>query len=257
MGEHNPKKLKEIIHEAFSVSEDTASADEIRTRLKDGGKVTGTNLCMMTCANIIACVGLNAGSMVTCIGAMLLEPLMGTILLISLCMVTADKQGIKTSSLGVLFQIAACLIASTLYFIITPVREPTEEMLAFAQPTMFEVIVAFVGGIAGIIGQTRKDKVNTIVPGVAIATALMLPLCTCGYAIAHLDERMIVGSLYMFIVNFYFIILGSFLVLNLFNLPKKEEMTEKEWKRSRTIMILNSLIVIIPAILFSLYRLLH
>ena len=99
---------------------------------------------------------------------------------------------------------------------------------------MYEVLVAFIGGMAGAIGYTREEKGNTIIPGVAIATALMLPLCTCGYAIAHLDEKMIVGSLYMFIVNFYFIILGSFIVLNLFNIPKLKEITEKERKRKMT-----------------------
>lgn len=257
MKEKQSKSLKKIISEAFSIKEDTASESEIRARLQDGGKVTGTNLCMMTCANIIACVGLNAGSMVTCIGAMLLEPLMGSVLLISYGMVSADREGIKASGLGLLFQIAACLIASTLFFIITPVREATDELLSFAQPTMFEVIVAFVGGIAGIIGQTQKEKANTIVPGVAIATALMLPLCTCGYAIAHLDCRMLTGAMYNFIVNFYFIILGSFIVLSLFNISKVREMTREERIRGRLIMILNMIIIIVPAILVSLYRLLH
>ena len=114
--------------------------------------------------------------MVTCVGAMLLEPLMGTILLITHSMVSADKQNLKSSGLGFLFQIAACLIASTLYFFVTPVKAPTEEILSFAQPTLFEVMAAFVGGIAGVIGYTRKDRINTIIPGVAIATALMLPL---------------------------------------------------------------------------------
>lgn len=257
MDKQNPKNLKTMIREAFSVKEDTASHQEIKQRLMDGGKVTGTNLCMMTCANIIACVGLNVGSMTTCIGAMLLEPLMGSVLLISYTMVIAERQGIKASTLGLLFQIAACLVASTLFFILTPVREPTEELLSFAQPTMAEVIVAFVGGIAGVIGQTRTDKVNTIVPGVAIATALMLPLCTCGYAIAHLDHRMLTGALYNFIVNFYFINLGAILVLNLFNIPKEEHMSEKEWTVRRRRMIVNTILLLVPAILVSLYRLLH
>ena len=172
-------------------------------------------------------------------------------------MVVVDKPKISAASLGLLFQIGACLVVSTLYFVITPVKEPTEEMLSFAQPTMYEVLVAITGGIGGAIGYTRKDKVNTIIPGVAIATALMLPLCTCGFAIATLDEKMIVGSLYMFIVNFYFILLGSFIILSLFNIRKAGTLTEKESRRAKLVMIVNMIIVIIPAIIASLYRLLH
>lgn len=257
MYEDNPKSVKKIVAEAFSIKEDTASNEEIRKRLQDGGKVTGTNLCMMLCANIIACVGLNAGSMTTCIGAMLLEPLMGSVLMISYSMVSANRYELKKSGLGLLFQLAVCLIASTLFFMITPVRGTTDELMAFAKPTMFEVIVAFVGGIAGIIGQTRKDRFSTIVPGVAIATALMLPLCTGGYAIANLDQRMFTGALYNFIVNFYFISLGAIIVLNLFNIPKEDKMTEKEWTRRRRLMMINTFIMLIPAVIMSLYMLLH
>ena len=257
MKEQEPKKFKEILVEAFSVREDTASNKEIRKRMQDAGKVTGTNMCMMVCANLIASMGLNSGQMTVVVGAMLIEPLMGSILMISYSMASANKHEFKSYGFGFLFQIAACLIASTLYFIISPVKTPTDELLAFSQPTVFEVLIAFVGGIAGVIGQTRKDKVNTIIPGVAIATALMPPLCTCGYAIATLKGNMILGSAYMFLVNVYFIALGSCIVLSLFNIPKDEEMTEEEWAKGRRSMIINTLIMIIPAILLSLYRLLH
>lgn len=257
MKEQNHKSFKELLGEAFSIKEDTASNREIKRRLQDAGKVTGTNMCMMVCANIIACMGLNAGQMTVVVGAMLIEPLMGSILMISYSMTAASKHEFRTYGLGFLFQIAACLIASTLYFIITPVKTPTEELLAFAQPTVFEVLIAFVGGIAGVIGQTRKDKVNTIIPGVAIATALMPPLCTCGYAIATLKGHMILGSGYMFLVNVYFIALGSCIILSLFNIPRDEEMTEEDWSKGRKAMIVNTIIMIIPAIILSLYRLLH
>ncbi len=119
------------------------------------------------------------------------------------------------------------------------------------------MLVAFVGGVAGVIGQTRRDKVNTIIPGVAIATALMPPLCACGYGIATLNGRMFLGSAYMFLVNVYFIALGSCIVLSLFNIPKDEEMTEEEWAKGRKAMIINTVIMVTPAIIVSLYRLLH
>ena len=162
MKEQKPQSLKDIIIAAFSIREDTAPNSEIQDRLRSAGKVTGTNLCMMTCANLIACIGLNAGQMTVVVGAMLIEPLMGSILLIAYSTVSADKELFKTSALGFLFQIIASILASTVYFILTPVKGTTPELLSMAQPTLFEVLVAIIGGVAGIIGQTRTEKVPLI-----------------------------------------------------------------------------------------------
>ena len=255
MDAKKPKKLKDILHEAFSISEDTAANSEIQKRLRSAGKVTGTNLCMMVCANLIACIGLNAGSMTVVVGAMLIEPLMGSVLMIAYSTVSADKHQLKDSGLGFLFQITLSLITSTLYFLLTPIKAPTPELLSMTKSTVYEVMVAIVGGIAGIIGQTRKEKVNTIIPGVAIATALMPPLCTCGYAIANLKFKMLLGSAYLFLVNTYFIAFGASVVLSLFKVPKSEDMTEEEWDKAKKSMIINTLIMVIPAVLVSLYRL--
>ena len=251
------KKLKTIISEAFSIKEDTASNSEIRDRLFSSGKVTGTNLCMMVCANIIACIGLNAGSMTVVIGAMLIEPLMGSILMLSYSTVSADRQLFKTYGFGFLFQILSSILASTLYFILTPIKQPTQELLSLTQPNMFDVSVAFIGGIAGVIGQTRKEKVNTIIPGVAIATSLMPPLCTCGYAISALNLRMFAGAAYLFLVNAYFIALGASFILNLLKIPRIEEMSEEDWENARKKMLRNTLIFIIPALIASLLRVLN
>lgn len=254
MDEPRKLKLKEIVTQAFSVKDDTAPNSEIQERLHSAGKVTGTNLCMMVCANLIACIGLNAGSMTVVVGAMLIEPLMGSILMLAYSTVSADKHQFKVSALGFLFQICASIIASTIYFILTPIKGTTPELMSMTEPTIFEVMVAIVGGVAGVIGQTRKEKVNTIIPGVAIATALMPPLCTCGYAIANLNIHMLLGSAYMFIVNSYFIALGASFVLLLFRIPKTEEMTESEWEHARTAMIINTVVLIIPAVIVSLYK---
>ena len=248
----DPKSLKQIVVEAFSLKEDTVSNAEIRARLSSAGKVTGTNLCMMACANIIACIGLNAGSMTVCVGAMLLEPLMGSILMITYSLVSADRQAFKSSGLGFVFQIVASIIVATLYFVLTPVKDPTDELVLFSQVTVFDVLVAFFGGIAAAIGQTREDRFSTIIPGVAIATALMLPLCTCGYAIAMWETPMLLGAAYMFIVNAYFISLGACLVLTLFRLPLTEEMTDEERARGKRVMIVGTVIIAIPAVVVSL-----
>lgn len=124
------------------------------------------------------------------------------------------------------------------------------------QPGLFDIIVAFTGGIAVVIGMTRKDKVNTIIPGVAIATSLMPPLCTCGYAISVWNLRMLWGAAYLFLVNAYFIVFGSALVLSLFKIPKVDEMTEEEWQKAKRRMLRNTAIIIIPALTATLYRLL-
>ena len=255
MKDPNKQSLKEIIVNAFSIREDSAPNSEIQERLRSAGKVTGTNLCMMTCANLIASIGLNAGQMSVVVGAMLIEPLMGSILLNAYSTVSADRELFKSSALGFLFQITASILASTLYFILTPVKGTTPELLSMSHPTLFEVMVAIIGGIAGIIGQTRKEKVNTIIPGVAIATALMPPLCTIGYGIANLDSEILFGAAYMFIVNSYFIALGASLVLSLFKIPMHDEMTEEEINQATKSMIINTLIILLPAVLAALYKL--
>ncbi len=255
MKNNRPQTLKENISTAFSIREDTASNEEIQSRLFDAGKVTGTNLCMMTCANIIACVGLNAGSMTVVIGAMLIEPLMGSILMIAYCGVSADFRMFRKQGIGFLFQILASIIASTLYFLLTPVQGTTPELIAMTKPTLFDVIVAFIGGIAGVIGQTRTEKVNTIIPGVAIATSLMPPLCACGYAIANWDLEMLSGSAYLFIINEYFIALGACLVLSLLRIPLVEAMTDEDWKKARFKMVRNTLLIMLPAVIGGIYKL--
>ena len=254
MKEQEPRKLKDVLIEAFSIREDTAPNAEIQDRLRSAGKVTGTNLCMMVCANLIACMGLNAGQMSVVIGAMLIEPLMGSILMLSYCTVSANRREYVSYGMGFLFQIVSSILAATIYFLLTPVRGTTPELLSMTQPTVFEVMIAIVGGIAGVIGQTRKEKVNTIIPGVAIATALMPPLCTCGYAIANLDLKMLLGSAYMFIVNAYFIALGACVVLSLFRIPMDEEMTETELNKATQNMVINTLLLLIPAVVLSIYR---
>ena len=257
MEEQNPKKLKDIIIEAFSTKEDNASNAEILERLRSAGKVTGTNLCMMVCANLIACMGLNSGQMSVVVGAMLIEPLMGSILILSYCTVSGNKHEYKSSITGFAFQIIASILAATVYFLLTPVKGTTPELMSMTEPTIFEVMIAIVGGIAGIIGQTRKEKVNTIVPGVAIATALMPPLCACGYGIANLDPKIALGAFYMFLVNAYFISLGACTVLSLFRIPMSDDMTTQELKLVQRDMIINTLLMLIPAIVVTTYKFFH
>ena len=247
------ESIKEHLRKAFSLKEDSAPHEEIKARLLDGGQVTGTNMCVLVCAMIIASVGLNMSSTAVIIGAMLISPIMGSILASAYGSVSADYPLLRNHLLGFGIQVAISVSAAMIYFLLSPVKEPTVELLARTSPTFFDVLIAFFGGIAGIIGQTRIDKTNTVIPGVAIATALMPPLCTCGYAIANCRWDMLLGAGYLFILNAYFIFLSASIILSVLKIPKTKELTEKEWRRHRFRMVRNTIIIAIPSIVAVYY----
>ena len=247
-GSSEREPFKQTVKRWFSVQEDAASHEEIRNRLLSGGQVTGTNMCVMVCAILIASVGLNTDSVAVIIGAMLISPLMGSILAMSYGTVSNDAYLVRKHLAGFAFQILASVLTATIYFALSPVKTATPQLIARTQPTFYDVLVAIAGGTAGIIGQTRKDKANNIIPGVAIATALMPPLCTCGYSIANGQWKMLGGALYLFVINTYFIFFSGAVVLSLLQTPKVKELTEAEWKKLRRRMIRNTLILIIPSI---------
>lgn len=256
MNTDQDETIMEKIKKLFSISEDSASNDEIRTRLLDGGKVTGTNMCVLVCAMVIASVGLNMSSTAVIIGAMLISPLMGSILASAYASVSADYSLLRKHLLGFGVQILISVTAAMIYFFLSPVKEPTVELLARTSPTFYDVLIAFFGGLAGIIGQTRIDKTNTVIPGVAIATALMPPLCTCGYSIANGRWDMLIGAGYLFIINTYFIFLSASMIMSILKIPKVRKLTEKEWRRHRLRMVRNTIIIAIPSIL-AVYSMIH
>ena len=249
------ESMKEHLRKAFSLKEDSASHEEIRSRLLDGGIITGTNLCVLVCAMVIASVGLNMSSTAVIIGAMLISPIMGSILASAYGSVSNDYPLLRNHLSGFGMQIVISVAAATIYFFLSPVKEPTVELLARTSPSFYDVLIAFFGGLAGIIGQTRLDKTNTVIPGVAIATALMPPLCTCGYSIANGRWDMLLGAGYLFIINAYFIFLAACIILSLLKIPKMKELTEKEWKIRRFRMVRNTILIAIPSIIAVYYML--
>ncbi len=249
------EKIRSILKKMFSLKEDTAPPEEIRDRLLSGGKITGTNMCVLICAMIIASVGLNVNSTAVIIGAMLISPLMGSLLAMAFGLVSNDFRLFRNHAVGLVMQIIISLITSTIFFFLSPVKEPTTELLARTSPGLFDVIIAIAGGTAGIIGQTRSGSFNNIIPGVAIATALMPPLCTCGYSIANGNWMMLGGAAYLFIINAYFILMSSAVILSLLRIPKTTELTAQEWKRLRFRMIRNTIIVLIPSIVLAVIAL--
>ncbi len=159
---------------------DSAPFSEIRQRIASDDSVKGANLVILITAILIASVGLNMNSTAVIIGAMLISPLMGGLVATGYGMATYDMQFIKDSMIKLGFQVSFALITSAIYFSLSPISDASSELLARTSPTIWDVIIALAGGIAGAIGNTRKEKTN-VIPGVAIATALMPPLCTAGY----------------------------------------------------------------------------
>ncbi|MCI6729444.1 MAG: DUF389 domain-containing protein [Clostridiales bacterium] len=243
--------MKAKVKEAFSLRRDTAGYEEIRERMVSGGSVTGTNLCILMLAILIASIGLNMNSTAVIIGAMLISPLMGSIQAMAYGVATADAPLLRKSSVGLLFQIIICLATSTLYFLISPISTKTSELLARTQPNVWDVIIAFCGGLAGMIGQTRQDKSNNVIPGVAIATALMPPLCTCGYGIAHGNGSIFLGAGYLFLVNSYFILLSSSVVLLALEVPRKGGVNPQRWKKLKRRLVCNTLLMLIPSLIVA------
>ncbi len=248
-------EFKYILSRVFSLSEDMATHEEIRKRIIGGGQVTGTNMCILICAILIASVGLNVGSTAVIIGAMLVSPLMGSILAMAFGVASADKSQLLRNFYGFILQLLISIIVATAYFWLSPVKQPTSEIIARTQPTFYDVIIATAGGFAGIIGSTRHDKANNIIPGVAIATALMPPVCTCGYSIANGKWEMLSGAAYLFIVNCYFIFVSAVVILDVLKIPKIGQINEKQWKHLKRAIIRNTVIVLLPSIFFTIIML--
>ena len=251
--EMRKKKLsfKELLKVTFSLSEDNASPEEVRDRILSGGKVTGQNAFMLMLAILIASVGLNTNSTAIIIGAMLISPLMGSILALAYGTVVRDGAIIRRYGMGLITQIVISLLTSTVYFLLSPVKGPTSELLARTTPTFFDVIVAVCGGLAGIIANTRKDKSGTIIPGVAIATAIMPPLCTCGYSIANGKWNMFIGALYLFILNAYFIYSSAEIILTALRLPEAMGLPERKRRAYILRRVRNTIFVLIPCVLIA------
>ena len=182
------------------------STREYREKLYDDLHVRLRDTAILMCAIFIASIGLNMNSTAVIIGAMLISPLMTPIVGLGFGLAIFDTRLIK-QSLEVLFtQVLVSLLVSTLYFWISPLSYASSELIARTSPTIWDVLIAIAGGIAGFIG-SRKKEANNIVPGVAIATALMPPICTAGYGLANGNVRFLFGALYLFLINCVFIML--------------------------------------------------
>ena len=198
------KTIKNTIHDAFNLRMDIATPEVIFENIDAGAKVKGTNMCILILAILIASIGLNMNSTAVIIGAMLISPLMGGIMAIGYGIAVNDLNYSKKAVIGLIFQVIICILTSTIYFSLSPISSAHSEILARTSPSVWDVLIAICGGLAGIIGMTRKEKSN-VIPGVAIATALMPPLCTAGYGLATRHLNYFLGAIYLFFINGFFI----------------------------------------------------
>ncbi len=207
----------------------------------------GPNVIILACAIIIASVGLNVNSIPVIIGAMLISPVMGPILGFGLGLGTNDTELMKGSLKNFVVMVVISIIVASLYFLISPLKlsNPTE-LLARTRPTIYDVLIALFGGVAGMLENSRKER-GTVLSGVAIATALMPPLCTVGYGIASLNPRYIFGALYLFLINGIFIALATFFMAKFLGF---ESVAIDEYHRRRNPRIVAAvlIIMIVPSV---------
>ena len=235
------------INKYFNLQFERADDATIAKRLIGGAKIKGPALVTLILSIFIASIGLNMNSTAVVIGAMLISPLMGPILATGFGFATLNFTVVKSGILRLSLQVTIAVLASALYFYISPVQTATSELLARTEPNIFDVFIAIFGGLAGIIGQTRKTLDN-VIPGVAIATALMPPLCTAGYGLASGNWTYFFGASYLFFINAFFIFFAAFIVLKgVYSLPFHEQ-AEERIRRNQLIFLVIGLIMAIPSI---------
>lgn len=239
--------FQEFLHEIFDLESDRASFSEIVEGISKNVYFRGTNLWILIFAILVASVGLNMNSTAVVIGAMLISPLMGPIIGIGLGVGIYDFELIKRSVWNLLIAVIISVITSTIYFWLTPLKDAQSELLGRTLPTIWDVLIAFFGGLAGIVAYTRKEKSN-VIPGVAIATALMPPLCTAGYGLATGNFYYFIGAFYLFFINSVFIATATIIIVRYLKIPYKEWVDSAQQARMRNYVVAVTVLTLIPSV---------
>lgn len=239
---------------------DLHAGEEVKERVLDTVKANtsfrGANLWILACAIVIASVGLNVNSTAVIIGAMLISPLMGPIVGAGFSLAVFDFELLRKSLKNLLIATLVSLCVATLYFTLSPFKETQSELLARTSPNIYDVLIAFFGGLVGVIAITRVEKGNPI-PGVAIATALMPPLCTAGYGLSIGNLMFFLGAIYLYTINCVFICISTFLIVKYLKYPAVEKgMDARHHKRLRYGITFLILVLILPSIYLA-YNLLE
>jgi uncharacterized hydrophobic protein (TIGR00271 family) len=218
-------------------------------RISAGASLSAENLWMLGCSAVLASIGLDVGSAAVVIGAMLISPLMGPILGVGLGVGITDRDLLQRSLRELGLATALVLLVSAVYFVVSPLATPTTELLSRTRPTLLDVGIAFFGGVAGIVAGSRREP-SMAIPGVAIATALMPPLCTAGFGLATGNWSFLLSAFYLYALNAVFIALSTFLMVRWLRFPAKEEVTLDELRRERRLVAVVTILAALPSTYF-------
>ena len=240
------EKISERIKIFFNILPDKENEQEIIAQISSGVSFRGANLWVLIFAIFIASLGLNVNSTAVIIGAMLISPLMGPIIGMGLAVGINDLDLLKRSAKNYGVAPLISVLTATVYFLISPLSEAQSELLARTSPTLYDVLIAFCGGAAGIIALCTRGKGN-VIPGVAIATALMPPLCTAGFGLATGHWLYFLGAFYLFFINTVFIALATFCGVRLLQFSQHEFVSSARAVKARRIMMVLVVVTMLPA----------
>ena len=242
--------IRDFLQDRFNLEEDKANENEIVDSIKKGVEFRGINLWVLIFAIFIASIGLNVNSTAVIIGAMLISPLMGPIMGIGLGIGINDFDLIKKAYKNLAIATVIGVSTSAVYFLISPISDAQSELLARTTPTIWDVMIALFGGLAGIVATTRKS-ISNVIPGVAIATALMPPLCTAGFGLATGNLSFFFGAFYLYFINSVFISLSSFIIVRFLKFQKKTLLDSSRERTVRRYILIVVTITVIPSIVMA------
>ena len=246
MQENNNQTLWQVIKSYFNILPNKDNEKDVVTQITDGNNFKGSNLWILIFAIIIASLGLNVNSTAVIIGAMLISPLMGPIIGMGLALGIADLDLFKQSIKNYLVSTFISVITATIYFTLSPITDAQSELLARTSPTLYDVLIALFGGAAGFLAMSTKGR-NNVVPGVAIATALMPPLCTAGYGLAVQNTSYFFGAFYLYFINTVFIAFTTCLGVRFLHFHRKQFINREKMRRVNLYIVSIIIITIIPA----------
>ncbi|UZH54290.1 DUF389 domain-containing protein [Salinimicrobium tongyeongense] len=242
------REIKEFLKELLDIHDDTDRETTLETVKRDIS-FKGHNAWILIFSIFVASIGLNVSSTAVVIGAMLISPLMGPIVGIGFSVAINDIDTLKRSLVNLGVMVFLSVLTAYLYFLISPIKEETPELVARTYPTILDVLIAIFGGSALIIAKTKKGAIASVIMGVAIATALMPPLCTVGYGLAIANWEYAGGALYLFTINSIFIALSTFLMAKLLRFPLVKYVNSKRRRNTARLASLVAVLVMIPSII--------
>lgn len=247
--------MRNFFSQLLNLHEGEENKQKTLDNVKANISFTGSNLWILACAIIVASVGLNVNSTAVIIGAMLISPLMGPIIGSGFALAIFDFELLKKSLKNLLIATIASIFVSTVYFFLSPFKDAQSELLARTSPNIYDVLIAFFGGLVGVIAITRVEKGNPI-PGVAIATALMPPLCTAGYGLATGNLNFFLGAFFLYSINCVFICIATFGIVKYLKYPAVQNVDSRQQKQIRFGISAIVILMLVPSVYFafSLYK---